>query len=71
VDVVLWQTADRVLLEVHDDGRGFDPEKAHLTLGHGLANMQTRAHNVGGEVEITSENSSGTTILAWVPLTDE
>jgi len=71
VDVVLWQSSDRVLLEVHDDGRGFDPEKAHLTLGHGLSNMQTRARNVGGEVEITSENSSGTTILAWVPLTDE
>ena len=31
------------------------------------ANMQTRAHNVGGEVEITSEPGHGTTVLAWVP----
>ena len=38
-----------------DDGRGFDQPKVKLTLGHGLSNMQTRAHNVGGDVEITSE----------------
>ncbi len=67
VEVVLWATSERVLLEVSDDGRGFDQVKTRLTLGHGLSNMQTRAHNVGGEVEITSEPDSGTTMLAWVP----
>ena len=67
VEVVLWSTPDRVLLEVSDDGRGFDQAKVRLSLGHGLSNMQTRAHNVGGDVEITAEPSSGTTILAWVP----
>ena len=64
---VLWTTPDRVLLEISDDGRGFDPRTIQLTLGHGLSNMQTRAHNVGGDVEITSEPETGTTILAWVP----
>jgi len=39
----------------------------NLTLGHGLANMQTRARNVGGDVEISAEPDGGTTILAWVP----
>ena len=67
VEVVLWSTSDRVLLEVSDDGRGFDQSKVRLSLGHGLSNMQTRAHNVGGDVEITAEPDSGTTILAWVP----
>jgi signal transduction histidine kinase len=52
---------------VSDDGRGFDQSRIRLTLGHGLSNMQTRAHNVGGDVEISSEPESGTTILAWVP----
>ena len=56
-----------MLLEVSDDGRGFDQAGTRLTLGHGLSNMQTRAHNVGGDVEISSEPSGGTTILAWVP----
>jgi signal transduction histidine kinase len=31
--------------------------------------MQTRAHNAGGDVEITSELGEGATILAWVPFT--
>jgi two-component system sensor histidine kinase DevS len=69
VEVVLWSTPERVLLEVSDDGRGFDQSHVKLTLGHGLSNMQTRAHNVGGEVETTSEPEMGTTILAWVPAT--
>jgi signal transduction histidine kinase len=71
VEVSLWKTADRVLLEVSDDGRGFDASKVQLTLGHGLANMQTRVHNVGGEVEISSEPGKGAAVLAWVPFSNE
>jgi signal transduction histidine kinase len=68
VSVSLWTTSDRVLLEVSDDGRGFDVEAVRITLGHGLSNMQTRANSAGGEIEITSEAGMGTTILVWVPL---
>jgi two-component system, NarL family, sensor histidine kinase DevS len=71
VEVSLWKTADRVLLEVSDDGRGFDASQIKLTLGHGLANMQTRVHNVGGEVEISSEPGKGAAVLAWVPFSNE
>lgn len=67
VDVTVWSTAERVLLEVHDDGKGFDMDHVRLTLGHGLSNMQTRARNVGGDVEITSDPGEGTTVMAWVP----
>ncbi len=71
VDVSLWAAADRALLEVHDDGRGFDLERIKQTIGHGLSNMQTRARSVGGDVDITSEPKSGTSVLAWVPNTNE
>jgi two-component system, NarL family, sensor histidine kinase DevS len=67
VTMDLWTTSDRVLLEIHDDGHGFDLEKANKTVGHGLANMQTRVNNVGGDVDIISAPGEGTTILAWVP----
>jgi len=67
VQVTVWTTKDRILLEVRDDGRGFHIAKMTTTLGHGLSNMQTRAHAVGGEVDITSTSEEGTTILAWVP----
>jgi signal transduction histidine kinase len=67
VDVVLWTTAERVMVEIRDNGRGFEMEKMSLTLGHGLSNMNTRAHHVGGDVEICPVVGEGTAILAWVP----
>jgi signal transduction histidine kinase len=71
VEITLWKTPERTLLEVSDNGRGFEFEKKKMSIGHGLANMQTRARNAGGDVEFTSEPNQGTTILAWVPNTNE
>jgi signal transduction histidine kinase len=65
--VNLWTVRDRVLLEITDDGQGFDLSKMSVTLGHGLSNMHTRARKVGGDVEITAYPGEGTTVLAWVP----
>ncbi len=67
VQLLLWTTEDRALMEINDDGNGFDTEKINTSIGHGLANMQTRAHSVGGEVDISSVLNEGSTILAWVP----
>jgi signal transduction histidine kinase len=67
VQLSLWTTEDRVLMEIVDDGSGFDMEKLHVSIGHGLANMQTRAHAVGGDVDISSAVNEGSTILVWVP----
>jgi two-component system sensor histidine kinase DevS len=67
VTIDLWSTSDRALLEIRDDGDGFDLEKASKTVGHGLANMQTRVSNVGGDLDIITAPGEGTTILAWVP----
>jgi signal transduction histidine kinase len=67
VEVSVWVTSERVLMEVQDNGRGFEREKMNSSIGHGLANMQTRARNVGGEVDISSSPNEGTTVLAWVP----
>jgi signal transduction histidine kinase len=67
VEVSLWSTDDRTLMEIHDDGKGFEMETQVANIGHGLANMQTRAQSAGGEVDISSAPGEGTTILAWVP----
>jgi signal transduction histidine kinase len=67
VEISLWSTDERVLMEIHDNGKGFEMEKMSVTIGHGLANMQTRARSVGGDVDISSVISEGTTVLAWVP----
>lgn len=67
LNVHLWATKDRMLMEISDNGQGFDLRKMSVTLGHGLSNMHVRARKVGGDVEITSAPGEGTTILAWVP----
>lgn len=67
VQVAIWTTNERALMEIRDDGKGFDTENMHSSIGHGLANMQTRAHAVGGEFDISSIIDEGTTILVWVP----
>ena len=66
-DVSVWVTSERVLMEIRDNGRGFEMATMSSSIGHGLANMQTRARNVGGEVDISSARNEGTTVLAWVP----
>ncbi len=67
VQIVVWTTSERALLEIKDDGKGFDIDKMQTSIGHGLANMQTRAHAVGGDIDISSSIGEGTTVLVWVP----
>jgi signal transduction histidine kinase len=67
VQISLWTTNERALMEVHDDGRGFDTEQKDTFIGHGLANMQTRARSAGGDIDISSIPGQGTTVFAWVP----
>jgi two-component system sensor histidine kinase DevS len=68
VKMNLWSAPGRVLLEVTDDGVGFDVSNMNLALGHGLANMRTRARKMGGDIEVNSEPGKGTSVLTWIPL---
>lgn len=67
VQIAVWATDERVLMEINDDGKGFDMESMNANIGHGIANMRTRARSIGGDVDISSAPNEGTTILAWVP----
>jgi signal transduction histidine kinase len=67
VDLVLRRTANAVILEVRDDGLGFDPLGSFP--GHlGLRSMQERVSNLGGMLQIESAPGQGTHILTRVPL---
>jgi two-component system nitrate/nitrite sensor histidine kinase NarX len=52
------------LLEVRDDGRGFDPESAGRLPGRsfGLRFMRQRAQLVGARLEILSGATTGSTV---------
>jgi signal transduction histidine kinase len=66
--VSLRRTEDDVMLQVIDNGRGFDPEQAPDRLGHGLSNMRDRAQRIGGQLQIASHPGDGTTLTVRVPL---
>jgi signal transduction histidine kinase len=54
------------VLEIDDDGRGFDP--ATERRGDGLSNLEGRAVALGGEASIGSVPSQGTTVRVQLPL---
>ena len=59
--------ADRTLVvEVTDDGIGFDPDKGHP--GHlGLNTMRERTERLGGQFTINSSSAGSTTLRAVLP----
>jgi signal transduction histidine kinase len=55
-----------VVLEVRDDGRGFDPAAAHP--GHfGLESMRSRTAEIGGRITIESAPGVGSVVQVRVP----
>ena len=60
---------EMLILEVEDDGVGFDPS-AVRSAGHlGLANLHARAGALGGKVTIESRLGVGTTLSMRIPVT--
>jgi len=55
----------RILLEVKDNGVGFEPDK--LRSGNGLNNMRTRSASLSGECRIDAAPGKGTTVLLDLP----
>lgn len=67
VQVRLEPHEGRLMLEIEDDGVGFNPDGSFP--GHlGLRSMRERALGVGGSVEVVSAPNQGTRVVATVPL---
>jgi signal transduction histidine kinase len=64
--VSLYRDGDAAVLEVDDDGRGFDPATTPAT-GQGLRNLRERAAAVGGRAEIHSVPGDGTKVWITIP----
>ncbi len=67
VSVDLQSCSGWIILEIRDNGVGFDLERARSSGGMGLYNMEQRARQIGGRLEISSRPGSGTCIRAEVP----
>lgn len=60
-----FEDAGTIVLEVTDDGVGFDYESA--TSGHGLGNMRERAFAVGGRLRVESTPGQGARVRFELP----
>lgn len=60
ITVRLQRLKGKALLEVVDNGRGFD--KASIVEGNGLGNMTARAISIGADLTIDSELNKGTSV---------
>ena len=56
-----------IILEISDNGKGFDPKIISHCGKQGLENMKTRAEKINGIFEIHSGLQKGTTILVRLP----
>ncbi len=71
-----WSTRRKLVLEVVDNGRGFEPPPLvgrNATERHehiGLRGMRERAELIGGMLEVESELGSGTCVRVEIPIHD-
>ncbi|NUX58840.1 response regulator [Paraburkholderia sp. JPY418] len=70
VEVTLVSTAAKLLLQVRDDGRGFDQQvvRGDYSYSYGLLGMNERARLIGGSLSIESAPGAGTMVSIHIPL---
>lgn len=68
VSIQSWEDEGEIVVEIRDDGKGFDvtqvPERPSL----GILGMRERARHFGGELDIESRDSVGTTVVLRLPV---
>ncbi|HSK86039.1 MAG TPA: ATP-binding protein, partial [Rubrobacter sp.] len=64
VEVGLRTDEQAILVEVSDDGRGFDPGSARA--GIGLSAMRERSEGLGGDFEVRSRAGRGTEVTVRI-----
>ncbi len=68
VSIRLTRSKDAVVLDVTDDGRGFEGSSSREG-GMGLHIMEYRARLIGGALQISNNESGGTVVSCRMPLT--
>jgi NarL family two-component system sensor histidine kinase LiaS len=66
VSLALHESNHQYLLQITDDGQGFDLPQTQPT-SYGLATMKERAQKLGGSGEIISRKGSGTSVKINIP----
>jgi two-component system, NarL family, nitrate/nitrite sensor histidine kinase NarX len=56
-----------VVIEIADDGKGFEPAETHAAGKYGIVGMRERVELAGGEFQIISRPGCGTTVRITLP----
>lgn len=75
IDVRFWREADLFIVQVQDDGVGFDLDDVSSSYSErgslGLVNMRERAERINGSLRIESAPGRGTTVTMIIPLEED
>ena len=64
--VSLHRQGDDAVLEIDDDGQGFDPAARHT--GQGIRNLNDRGSAIGGRVTVETKAKEGTIVRIAIPI---
>ena len=67
VHVRFHSGGDQLVIEVEDDGQGFEPTRVKLS---GLRGLQDRIEALDGRIDVASRPGHGTRLRAYLPLRD-
>lgn len=65
IGIALKPAEDKIVVEINDDGKGFDTHAA--STGFGISGMRQRVEHLGGTLAIQSTPGSGTKVQVSVP----
>jgi two-component system sensor histidine kinase UhpB len=68
VRIRLRRDGAQLLLEVRDNGVGFDERSVYITGSHGLMGIRERAYMLGGSLEIGNTTEGGGRVVVRLPL---
>ncbi len=68
VEIGLREWGGDLLLEIKDDGQGFDPQDIPSVAQYGLRGMRERAEWIGADFQIISQPRQGTTVQISLPV---
>jgi signal transduction histidine kinase len=66
VKLSIHTAKENLILELQDNGIGFDSKKASISDGFGLSQIKSRVKSMNGTIEITSKTGKGTQIIIQV-----
>ena len=71
IQITLTQGSTETVLEISDNGTGFEPADESSEKGLGMRIMRYRASILGGQLDVSRNNRNGTTVRCTIPSTGD